>query len=182
MKFSGISTGSAENDTLCLKGWEERGSLGLYLSWLSLLPLRLYGVIDFWFFSSSDWHLMQYRTPGMALRRASGIASLHSSQWVKLSPPGNRLLANWIADSTVASICSCTAPSRDQPTAITYSLYSWWVIVRLYGNLHLFKISFNWQFRHWQFRKAPANIWLSSYGWLVRSEFFQAWRIVWKPP
>jgi hypothetical protein len=41
--------------------------------------------------------LTQKRTPGIALRRASGILASHSSQCVRLSASGNLLFANWTA-------------------------------------------------------------------------------------
>src|SRR5690554_6872922 len=47
------------------------------------------------------------------------MAAPHSSQWVRLSPLGRLALARSRASSTVLSICSCTAPSFDQPPAIS---------------------------------------------------------------
>ncbi len=44
--------------------------------------------------------------------------SPHSAQWLKDGPCGKRLFASSIASLTVASICSCTAPSFAQPVAM----------------------------------------------------------------
>ncbi len=51
-----------------------------HLNWLSLLPRRLKPRDVDCCFSSADWQAIQSRTPGIALRRASGIARPHSSQ------------------------------------------------------------------------------------------------------
>jgi hypothetical protein len=75
-----------------------------HFNWLSLLPRRLKPVEVVCRFSRSDWQLTHSRTPGIALRRASGITVSHSSQWVEPSPSGNRLLASFTASSTLASI------------------------------------------------------------------------------
>src|SRR5690606_11277851 len=61
---------------------------------------------------------MHRRTPGTALRRASGMGSPHSSQSARPGPVPRRLRARSIASFTVASILSCTAPSPAQPVAI----------------------------------------------------------------
>jgi len=75
-------------------------------NWLSLLPRRLMWEIALCAFSSSDWHSTYNRTPGRALRRASGMGSPHSSQWGNPSPAGSRLLASDTASSTLASTCA----------------------------------------------------------------------------
>jgi hypothetical protein len=54
-----------------------------HFNWLSLLPRRLKAVGAVCRFSRSDWQLTHNRTPGIALRRASGIKVPHSSQWVE---------------------------------------------------------------------------------------------------
>ena len=54
-----------------------------HFNWLSLLPRRLKAVGVVCRFSRSDWQLTHKRTPGIALRRASGIKVSHSSQWVE---------------------------------------------------------------------------------------------------
>src|SRR6185437_151211 len=61
---------------------------------------------------------MQSRTPGMALRRASGMSAPQSAQWARPGPCGSRLCARRMPSVTVASICSCTAPSPAQPVAM----------------------------------------------------------------
>src|SRR5690606_8925596 len=64
------------------------------------------------------WQATHRRTPGKAIRRASGIGSSHSSQWLAPGPVGKRLRARLIASSTVASIWSCTALSPAHPVAM----------------------------------------------------------------
>ena len=49
---------------------------------------------------------------------ASGISLPHSAQWSRLGPVGSWLLARSMASFTVASICSCTAPSCAHPVAM----------------------------------------------------------------
>ena len=77
-----------------------------YRSWLSLLPLRLIPLARVFRFSWADWQSIQSRTPGIALRRASGIGAPHSSHFVALSPTVSWLRARSISSSTLASICS----------------------------------------------------------------------------
>ena len=76
---------------------------GGYLSWLSLLPLRLNPIIT-GRRSRADWHWMQVLTPGRTRRRARGISSPHASQWVSLSPVGMRARALRTPSMTVSSI------------------------------------------------------------------------------
>jgi hypothetical protein len=61
---------------------------------------------------------MQSRTPGIAFWRASGMLLPQSAQWLKDGPWDKRLCARLIPSFTVASICSCTAPSPAQPVAM----------------------------------------------------------------
>ena len=67
---------------------------------------------------ASCWQATHSRTPGTALRRASGMGASHSSQWVRPGPWRSWLRARLIASSTVASIWSWTAPSPAQPVAM----------------------------------------------------------------
>src|SRR5690606_26251179 len=66
------------------------------------------------------WQETHNRTPGMALRRASGIVSPHSSHSVKLSPRGISPRARATASSMVLLICSLTASSFAHPEAMAY--------------------------------------------------------------
>src|SRR5581483_3999670 len=68
------------------------------------------------------WRSMHSRTPGTALRRASGMGAPHSAQTLSPGPLPRLLRARAIASATVASICSCTAPSLAQPVAMTVML------------------------------------------------------------
>jgi hypothetical protein len=74
-----------------------------YLSWLSLFPLRLNKLFT-GRLSRAAWHVTQVRTPGSARRRAGGISSPHSRQWVSLSPAGMRERARMTPSMTVSSI------------------------------------------------------------------------------
>lgn len=72
--------------------------------------------------SRCPWQATQVRTPRCASRRRAGIASPQSSQCSRPSPAGIRIRAPCTASLTVSSICSCTAPSRAHPPAISVSL------------------------------------------------------------
>jgi hypothetical protein len=80
-----------------------RIELARYLSWLSLLPLRLNPIFT-GRLSRADWHSMQVLTPGSTRRRASGISSPHSWQWVSATPVGMRARALMTPSVTVSSI------------------------------------------------------------------------------
>lgn len=71
--------------------------------WLSLLPLRLNPIFT-GRLSCADWHSMQVLTPGSTRRRASGISSPHSWQWVSATPVGMRARALMTPSVTVSSI------------------------------------------------------------------------------
>ena len=72
-----------------------------------------------------DCQEAQRRTPGTALRRASGIFASHSSQCFRLGPRGSLARARLTASSTVESIWSCTAPSPAPPVAMGVSEVRW---------------------------------------------------------
>lgn len=89
-------------------------------NWLSFEPLRLYPENVALCKSFSCWQDMHNRTPGTALRRASGIGSPHDSHSSRLSPWGSSPRARATASSMVLLICSFTASSFAQPDAITF--------------------------------------------------------------
>ena len=74
-----------------------------HLSWLSLLPLRL-NPMSAGRRSRADWHVTQVRTPGIAMRRPSGMSSPHSTQCASPSPVGMRARALITSSATVSSI------------------------------------------------------------------------------
>jgi hypothetical protein len=86
-----------------LLGHRDRLDAERYFSWLSLFPLRLNPLFT-GRLSRAAWHVTQVRTPGSARRRACGISSPHSRQWVSLSPVGMHDRARMTPSMTVSSI------------------------------------------------------------------------------
>src|SRR5690606_21291738 len=89
---------------------------------LALLPRRVSPLPEGVFSAPrACWQSTHRRTPGTALRRASGIGVSHSSQLLRPGPRESWLRTRSIASLTVASIWSWTAPSPAQPVAMSDS-------------------------------------------------------------